>query len=466
MEFTFIELLTFIVKRRRFIVVGTIVGLFAFFVFNQYIASPRYTASVQLYVSANSTDTTADINSLNYAQKVVTTYINFLQTNTFYHKVIIESGLEYDPDQLREMTWIETINNTEIFQISVTSHNPQVSYQLATTMQAVAPDLIRNILNTAEISVVDPVVYPQAPSGPNVWFNTLIGGLLGLVVSAVATLLWEMLNNNVKNQEDLEKKYDMPVLSAIPDFHTSNKGMVHFIHKLPFMKKRLKAKVLQSNFNDETRFFIVEAFNSLRTNLRFLLRHDGCKKIMITSPNQGEGKSTISANLAKSIAQTGSKVLLLDCDLRRGTLHSFFDIKSSPGVSDTLSGMFTEKEVLQETEHSNLQVISMGSVPPNSAELLGSKQMEELLKYFEKQFNYIIIDTPPVNILSDAIGMIKQVDGVIMVVREGITSHSGISNAIAKFKFSDANILGFVLNALSDKQGNKKGKYNYYSKNR
>jgi capsular exopolysaccharide synthesis family protein len=466
MEFSFIELLTFIVKRRRFIMIGTIVGLSAFFVFNQYIVSPRYTSTVQLYVRANTADTSADLNSLNYAQKVVTTYINFLQTNTFYHRVMIESGLEYDPDQLRKMTWIETINNTEIFQISVTSHNPQVSYQLAATMQAVAPDLIKGILNTAEISVVDPVVFPEAPSGPNVWLNTMIGGIIGLLLSAATALLWEIMNNNVKSQEDLEKKYDLPVLSAIPDFQTSNKRMIHFINRLPFAKKRRKGKELQSNINDETRFFITEAFISLRTNLRFLLRHEGCKKIMITSPNQGEGKSTISANLAKSIAQTGSKVLLLDCDLRRGTLHSFFDVNHSPGVSDTLSGMYAEKEVLQDTAQSNLQVISMGSIPPNSAELLGSKQMEDLLKYYEKQYSYIIIDTPPVNILSDAFGMIKLIDGVILVVREENTSHSSISNAIAKFKFSEANILGFVLNALSYQQGNKKGKYSYYSKKR
>jgi capsular exopolysaccharide synthesis family protein len=466
MEFSFIELLTSIMKRRRFIMTGTIVGLVAFFVFNQYIINPRYTSSVQLYVSANTADTSADLNSLNYAQKVVTTYINFLQTNTFYHRVIIESGLEYDPDQLRKMTWIETINNTEIFQISVTSHNPQDSYQLAATMQAVAPELIKSILNTAAISVVDPVAYPEAPSGPNVWINTMIGGILGLLLTAATALLWEMINNNVKNQEDLEKKYDLPVLGAIPDFHTSNKKMFHFVNKIPFVKKRLTRKVLQSNINDETGFIITEAFNSLRTNLRFLIRHEGCKKIMITSPNQGEGKSTISANLAKSIAQTGSKVLLLDCDLRRGTLHSFFDIKGSPGVTDTLSGMYTENEVLQDTAHSNLQVISMGSIPPNSAELLASKQMEDLLKYYEKQYSYIIIDTPPVNILSDAFGMIKLIDGVIMVVREESTSHSSISNAIAKFKFSEANILGFVLNALSCKQGKKKEKYSYYSKSR
>ncbi len=466
MEFSFIELLTFVMKRRQFIIIGTVIGLSAFFVFNKFIENPNYTASVQLYVNANTTDTSADLNSLNYAQKVVTTYINFLQTNTFYKKVMEESGFEYTPDQLREMTQIETVNNTEIFQISVTAHHPNTSYQLATTMQAVAPELIKSILNTAMISVVDPVVYPEAPSGPRIGLNTLLGGVLGLFLSTTVALLWEIINNNVKNQEDLGKKYSLPILSAIPNFNTQNNRIFFSLSKLLFLKKRLKLKTLQSNSNEETRFFIVEAFNSLRTNLRFLLRHDGCKKILITSPSPEEGKSTISANLAKSIAQTGSRVLLLDCDLRKGTLHSFFDVKNSPGVSDTLSGMLTEKEVLQDTAFGNLQVMSMGSLPPNSAELLGSKQMEDLLKYYEKQYNYIIIDTPPVTIVSDAFSMVKMVDGVIMVVREGRTSHSSISNAITKFKFSEANILGFVLNAFSYNQGNKKKKYSYYGKSR
>ncbi len=466
MEFSFIELLTFIFKRRMFIVIGTIIGLSAFFVFNKYIEDPTYTAAVQLYVNANTTETSADLNSLYYAQKVVTTYINFLQTNTFYKKVIEESGLQYEPEQLRKMTQINTINDTEIFQISVVSHNPNASYRLAITMQNVAPNLIKSILNTAQISVVDPVVYPVEPSGPNIWFNTVIGGILGLFLSIFTALLWDMVNNNVKNQEDLKKKYDFPILSTIPNFSSQGKRLLSYVSKIPFIKKYLGTKSIKNNINDETSFFIVEAFNSLRTNLRFLLRHDGCKKIIITSPSPEEGKSTVSANLAKSLAQIGSRVLLLDCDLRKGTLHSFFGVKSTPGISDVLSGMLTEKEALQNTSYDNLQIMSMGCVPPNSAELLGSKQMEELLKYFEKQYNYIIIDTPPVNMVSDVFSLVKIVNGIIMVVREGSTSHSSLSNAVAKFKFSEANILGFVLNAFSYQEGIKKQKYGYYSKNR
>jgi capsular exopolysaccharide synthesis family protein len=216
---------------------------------------------------------------------------------------------------------------------------------------------------------------------------------------------------------------------------------------------------------DETKFFVTEAYNALRTNLRFLLRKEGCKKILVNSPIPEEGKSTTGTNIAVTIAQTGAKVLLLDCDLRKGTLHQFFNLKSAPGVSDVLSGLKEEKEVMQETPYANLSVITMGAIPPNPAELLASTQMEEFIRRLEKNYEYIIIDSPPVNIVSDALSMIKLVDGILVVVKENFTTHPNIVNALSKYKLADARILGFVINGTSLNQGNKsKSQYYYYHK--
>jgi len=165
------------------------------------------------------------------------------------------------------------------------------------------------------------------------------------------------------------------------------------------------------------------------------------------------------------MAQTGARVLLIDCDLRKGKLHRFFNFKSMPGLSDVLSGLAAETEVIRNTAYKNLQVIPMGSKPPNPAEMLASVHMEELIGKLAKSYDYIIIDTPPVNVVSDAIGLVKLVDGILFVVRQAVTSHPQIVSAISKYELVNANILGFVLNGTVQKQGLKsKSGYYYRSK--
>jgi capsular exopolysaccharide synthesis family protein len=414
-----------------------------------------------MYVNSNDVSSTADLNELNYAQKIVSTYINFLQTKKFYQMVADECGLNYTPKQLKKMTEIQAVNNTEIFELSVTAEEQQDSYQIAKTMQNVVPRLIKSIKHNSEISVVDPAVYPTSPVDSQTLLNTIVGAIIGFIGAAIFVLLWEIVDVNVKNQEDLKKRYSIPLLGAIPDFRLNHKNLGRLLHSLPLIKKYVKFHVQRGSIDKGANFFVNEAYNALRTNLRFTLRKDTCKKLIISSPSPQEGKSTTSANLAITLAHSGAKVMLMDCDLRKGTLHNLFQLKSSPGISDILSGMFLEKDVIQTTDYENLEVLSMGALPPNPNELLNSIQMEDLIKKLEKNYDYIIIDSSPVNIVSDVLGLVKMADGVVLVVREGITSHNSIENVISKYKLSQANILGFVLNGVYMKQS-KKLKSKYY----
>jgi capsular exopolysaccharide synthesis family protein len=463
MEFSLMEIITLLMKRFVLIIACTIAGLGISFAVNRYIVHPTYTASVQMYVNTKDTISPANINELNYAQKVVTTYINFLQTNVFYRQVIEECNLNYSADQLKGMTTIQSVNNTEIFRISVTSLYPKDSYKLVETMQKIAPELIKSIKNTAEISVVDPVVLPRTASGPNIKLNSIVGGIVGLLLSVLFTFLWEVIDVNVKDQEDLLKKYQLPILGAIPNYEIHRRKKIDIRNRIPGIRKSKQYKKLEISQNNNAKFIVTEAYNALRTNLRFILRNDGCKKLLISSPIPEDGKSTTSLNVAILTAQTGARVLLMDCDLRKGRLHSFFNIKSAPGISDILSGMSSEKDIIQNTAYEKLQVLTMGAIPPNPTDLIGSVQMEELLKRLEKNYDYIIIDSPPVNVVSDALSLGKMVDGVMIVVREKVTSHPNIQSAIGKYKFADAKVLGFVINGVTLNQGkNSKSKYYYY----
>lgn len=464
MEFSIKEVIELMYKRVKLIIFLTLMCAGISFTFYKYIRQPIYTASVQLYVNPNDTTPAANLNELNYAQKIVSTYINLLRTQTFYRQVIEATGLHYSENQLKAMTQINSVNNTEIFQISVRSYSPSDSYKLVEAMQDIAPQLIANIKENAKISVVDPVVFPTEPSDPNILLKTFLGAAVGFILAIALAFFWEIINVNVKGKEDLSKKYQIPVLGVIPSFNGKAPKKQILLQKIPF-KNKLKAKVhLNQVINQETNFLINEAYKALRTNLLYTIRKSGCKKILINSPNPMEGKSTTCTNIGIAIAKTGAKVLLIDCDLRKGKLHTPFFVNSTPGITNVLSGMKTDKEVIQNTAYENLQIIACGSIAPNPTELLSSIQLEELIKRLETNYDYIIIDSAPVNLVADALSLAKLVDGVLLIVREDSTTYPNIDTALNKYELIEGNILGFVLNGSSSTQESKsKSKYYYYS---
>lgn len=466
------------------ILISFFAGLFIFFIYSKFIINPSYTASVQLYVIANDSESAVNLTELNYAQKVVNTYINFLNTKVFYKKIQDDTKLDYSINQLKKMTSVKSINNTEIFQISVTSFSGEDSHSLAKSMEKNAPKLIKTIKPSAKISVVDPVNFPSSPSGPNIIRNSLIGGMLGLVAVVILIFLIEIFDTNIKNKEDIIENYRIPVLGEIPSFNiledvgiyrrlpfllklknkinnkTNNKTINKMKNKIKNMKKsENNQKNIKEIYNENIEFTFSESFKFLRTNLPFVLIKEGCKKIIISSSLPGDGKSTTSVNLGITLAQNGSRVLVIDCDLRKGKVHNFFNKRYKPGLSDALTGMKELEDVIVKTFQENLDIIPLGSLSPNPSELLSSSQMEKLLTRLEENYNYIIFDTPPVNILSDALSLVKYSDGLLIVVREGVTTHPNLRYALDKLKLSQGNILGIVLNDVSINQGKK---FDYY----
>ncbi len=211
------------------------------------------------------------------------------------------------------------------------------------------------------------------------------------------------------------------------------------------------------NIDSSLKFKITEAYKTIRTNIAFSVIKKGCRKIIISSSCPSEGKSTMSVNIAVSMAQTEAKVLLIDADLRRPKVHRFLSINNAPGLTNYLSSMNSLDDVVRETPYPNLKVITAGSLAPNPSEMLSSEQFKELLTEMEKQFDYIIIDSTPLNVVADALPLIKLCDGVILVVREKVSTYTELETTIKKLNLIDAKILGFIYNGMAT------SKHSYYS---
>lgn len=215
-------------------------------------------------------------------------------------------------------------------------------------------------------------------------------------------------------------------------------------------------------------FSIKEAYKSLRTNLIFSMGTNTgkAKALSVVSSAPSEGKTTTSINIAISFAETNCKVLLVDCDLRKPKLHKYMKVKNTEGMSNILGGFCSAKECIQKSPY-GFDYILAGRIPPNPAELLSSEQFTKVFDELKNEYDYIFMDCPPVNVVSDALTVSTYTDGVLYVINPDVALNSDVEEGVSKLEFINAKIYGFVANAVdirtSYKYVNKyKSKYGYY----
>lgn len=213
-------------------------------------------------------------------------------------------------------------------------------------------------------------------------------------------------------------------------------------------------------------FAVVESYKAIRTNLSFILSSAKSNVVAITSPNSGEGKSTTAANMAIAFSQLGEKVLLIDADMRRASLHKKLKTNNGDGLSNVLAGMAKAEDCVQKI-NDNLFFLPSGRIPPNPSELLGNASFEKLIKSLSPSYNCVIIDTPPMNVLSDVLIVAPHTAGIVLVVRDGQTQNDDIKRVIDSSRFANIKILGAVINGIkqSSAGGSKYYKNRYFNKN-
>lgn len=227
----------------------------------------------------------------------------------------------------------------------------------------------------------------------------------------------------------------------------------------PNLKKIDASKMLTA----DSSFSIKEAYNSIRSNLLFTQKGEKCPIFVITSPSANNGKTINTINLAISFAQMGKKTLLIDADMRNPTVHRIFSIPTKNGLSEILAGL-TDNVSVANTDIENLSILTAGKIPPNPAELLSSDRMDKLLSFVKEHYDYVFIDTPPINIVTDSTSFARKSTGYIMIVKTETTDIGDVKTAVSTIERLEGNILGFVTNNVtSSRTGSRyKDKYGYY----
>jgi capsular exopolysaccharide synthesis family protein len=318
----------------------------------------------------------------------------------------------------------------------------QLYLNLLSNLESVRMARLQNTPNVVQVS---PALVGENPIRPRPVLNTVLGAAAALVLAIGLVFLLEFLDDTIKTPEDVENKLGLTVLGYISEVSTGRR------------------KQGDLNVSDQPRSPVAEAFRSLRSNLEFAGVSHPLNVILVTSAGPGEGKSTVAYNLAGIIAQTGKRVTLMDADLRRPTLHGFFNLTNRVGITDVFRGRLKLDEVTHSlNEGRNVSIVTTGSLPPNPTELLASERMGEILADLKKSGDVVILDSPPA-IVADAQVLSAKADGVLLVVRPGRTHEDELKATVEQLRRAGANVVGVVFNRIPQNRSSYYGGYKHYS---
>ena len=302
-------------------------------------------------------------------------------------------------------------------------------------------------MQTTNVRVLDEAIPPTIPFRPRRMLNILLAIVLGLFMGPVVAISFEYMDSSVKTPEDIERYLRIPYLGPLPDFHGQE-------------SERAGGRSTMLVTSLDPKSVPAEAYRSIRTSIIFSSPDDK-RTLLVTSSNPTEGKSVTSSNLAVTMAQNGTRTLLLDMDFRRPVLHKIFNVPQEKGFSNMLVGDAGVDDVITHTNVPNLDVIPSGHIPPNPAELLSSDGIASFMDIFKSRYDRIVIDSPPILSATDPVIISTFVDEVLMVIKMGETSRELVQTAIGKLHHVKANLIGTVLNSVDAGQGNYY-QYQYY----
>jgi capsular exopolysaccharide synthesis family protein len=349
-------------------------------------------------------------------------------------KVIQSVRAEYEAARAQEGSLVGALEsqktealglNRKGIEYSVLSREAESNRQVyEALLQRTKETGISGELKTSNIRVVDAAEVPGSPFLPQRRRDLMMAGISGLILALGLVFMFEYLDNRIKSPQELRAHLNLPFLGMLPAIDTSGAALLH--------------NGVPPAFG--------EAIRAVRTNVLFSSAEEGVRMIVVTSAGPGEGKSMFSSNLSVSLAQAGQRVLHIDADMRRPRVHEIFEVAQEPGLSNLLVGDCKPSEAVRKTPVQNLAILPAGQIPPNPAELLGSKRCAEYFSTLSAHFDWVVIDSPPVLAVADASVLANAATGVVFVVGADQTSRHTAKAAVEQLQAVGANIIGAVLN--------------------
>lgn len=450
-----------IVQNRILVAISTLLGVIIATVIT-FTTTPLYEAKAEIFVStpASTLDISALATGSSFSQQRVKSYAQIINSPLTLEPVIRELNLKMSATELAEMISASAPLDTVLIQLTVTDTDPERGAEIANAVAdqfaVTVSDLELSgfgIDSPVKVSTVEGAIPADSPASPKKAINLALGLLLGFGLGIGLASLRRLLDNTVKNEDDL---MGTPLLAAI--------GFDPIADEKPLITQigRYAART--------------EAFRTLRTNLQFLNPDAHPQVIVMTSALPNEGKSTSSINLSLSLAQAGARVVLVEGDLRRPKAPIYLEMSSKlEGLSDLISGSekITAQRVksrLHAFESTGLKVLLSGKVPPNPSELLGSNRFDELIAVLRTQFEYVIIDCPPLLPVTDAAIVSAKADGCVLVIHAGVTKKPHFVGSRDAVKAVGSTILGVIINKIPESSleyeyGYRYGYPRYYGAN-
>jgi capsular exopolysaccharide synthesis family protein len=420
------------VRRHWWVVLVTLMVTLGISAFLTVRAQPRYVASVTFFVTTPNQGVTDAYQGGLFLQQRVKSYADLLSSDRLAQSVVAENPVGLTADEVQRRVTTSTETGTVLLRASVTDTDQARALRVTETLAAKFVELVQKVETPPEgkapikIEVVSGPRVSASPVSPQPLRNLTLGGLVGLALGVGLAILRGVADVRLRDAAGLQRATGSPLLGEIP-FESA-------------------ARTAPLIIGDAATSVRAEAVRKLRTNLRFVDVHEPARVIAVTSALQGEGKTTLSCNLAIALAEAGWRVLLVDADLRRPKIDEYLGLDAGVGLTDVLVGDVQVGDVVQRWGDKSLLVLPSGSAPPNPSELLGSKAMADLLLALRESADIVIIDTAPLLAVTDGVVVAVQADGALLVSQQGRTSRTQVAAAARSLHSVSVRLLGCVLN--------------------
>jgi tyrosine-protein kinase len=400
----------------------------------------KYTATTRLFIAVAGSESATDLaQGSNFAEKQMASYAEVATSPRVLRPVIQQLGLPTTPKKLSESVEATVPVNTVILEISATDLDPTRAAQIA---NAVGRELANaaSELSPAKQDGTKAVVattfaeaeVPDKPSSPKILQNLGLGLILGLLLGLGVAVLRHLLDTKVRSEDDVRSLTDSSILGVVAyDADVSTHPMI---------------------LRDEPLAASSEAIRRLRTNLQFIDVANRPKSIVISSSIPAEGKSTIALNLALSLADTGTRVILVDADLRRPSIAQYVGIEGGVGLTTVLIGRAEVEDVVQPLGKTSLDLLPAGQIPPNPSELLGSMAMADLLERLAASYDMVLLDSPPLLPVTDAVVLSNLAGGALVVVGADRIHRPQLQQSLESLETAGAHLFGIVMNKIARRE--------------